>query len=73
MSEYEEQLEDIITQLQAELDKLRDVRAWVKRAAQIDFDNGDMLDLNFGGDGDNGEFLIDALEAALTPLSENAK
>ena len=49
-----------------------DVRALVKAVADLDFANGDSLCLKLGGDGDNGEILIewlsDSLRAAGIPV-----
>jgi hypothetical protein len=51
-----------------------DVRALVKAVADLDFANGDSLCLKLGGDGDNGEILIewlsDSLRAAGYPVGE---
>jgi hypothetical protein len=35
-----------------------------------DFEHGDQLYLKFGGEGDNGEALIEAIDARLAPLLE---
>ena len=55
-------------ELHVESERLREVitpRVVVQKMADIDFANGDSLYLKFGGDGDNGEYLIELMEAAL--------
>jgi hypothetical protein len=54
--------------MDAELQALREAinpRIIVQKMADIDFANGDSLCLKLGGDGDNGEYLIELMEAAL--------
>ena len=66
-------VEQRIAELEA-ASKPIDVRALVKAVADLDFANGDSLCLKLGGDGDNGEILIewlsDSLRAAGYPVGE---
>jgi hypothetical protein len=48
-------------------------RIIVQEMADIDFVNGDSLCLKLGGDGDNGEYLIELMEAALAKELEKGK
>ncbi len=43
-------------------------RKLIQRVADIDFENGDCLQLKLGGDGDNGEYLIELIEEAMNQL-----
>jgi len=54
-------------------DKLRqrlDARELAEQIGEYDFANSDRLELKFGGDGDNGEDLIAAIEATTAPITE---
>ena len=41
--------------------------------AKIDFDNGDLLCLKFGGDGDNGETLMFLLDCYFAQIDEDER
>jgi hypothetical protein len=47
------------------LEKRINARTLVQWIADKDFESGDMLQLKLGGDGDNGERLIELLDEAL--------
>ena len=50
-----------------------DAKAIVRRMGDIDYENGDSLCLKLGGDGDNGEYLIELMEQAIESLLEQEK
>lgn len=51
--------------------KLQDVRNLAKEIGNYDYSHGDQLYLKFGGDGDNGEALIEALEHVVNQVILN--